>query len=597
MSDYRNEQAIAAEAPEQSVSAGGYRALAVISFVLAAGGLFLGLLVKWTDIFTHWMYTASQGAALSGSLIDYLIEYAKSVYEVGVWTYIKGLFGNPFNVAGLSQFLTALMTAAAVVIALVTLVVSFCSRKAAKNCAMTSLVCVLLGYGGLFAYAFFTARFLIGEIGFSRMMFDIPTAIVAGVALICLVIAAIARRKGMGLLNFVLFLLTALCIYSLCNSRSAMVLLMATDIKEEIFFSISAIALFALLSLNFLASSVRLTAKKAYVFDAVRYGLLLAAAVCTVISYGLMLEWANFKEDLLNTVLLLAAPLAAFLLSIVIAIAQASAARRMEAEEESKAISAAYTQPQPAALPAAAPAAASGVVTEGSQDVARNVTVNVQPKPAEAQTPQNVTVNVTPAMYGQQPMMPFYPMPYYTAPVQQQQPVQPAPAFGGDVRTARCFGRTEPDDAAHADAEQIALPPYAEGRAPAPVFERVDEELVRNEPAIEHRVVGNVLARERVAHARQRTPQRVITVHFEIHHSTIVFLRLSFNFCKILRSMRETFICETPMRFAVSIWESSSPKRYLTSLRSSSERFFSAACTASRFSTSSNTFSSAGRTS
>ena len=152
MSDYRNEQAIAAEAPEQSVSAGGYRALAVISFVLAAGGLFLGLLVKWTDIFTHWMYTASQGAALSGSLIDYLIEYAKSVYDVGVWTYIKGLFGNPFNVAGLSQFLTALMTAAAVVIALVTLVVSFCSRKAAKNCAMTSLVCVLLGYGGLFAF-------------------------------------------------------------------------------------------------------------------------------------------------------------------------------------------------------------------------------------------------------------------------------------------------------------------------------------------------------------------------------------------------------------------------------------------------------------
>ena len=428
MSDYRNEQAIAAEAPEQSVSAGGYRALAVISFVLAAGGLFLGLLVKWTDIFTHWMYTASQGAALSGSLIDYLIEYAKSVYDVGVWTYIKGLFGNPFNVAGLSQFLTAMMTAAAVVIALVTLVVSFCSRKAAKNCAMTSLVCVLLGYGGLFAYAFFTARFLIGGNGFSRMMFDIPTAIVAGVALICLVIAALARRKGMGLLNFVLFLLTALCIYSLCNSRSAMVLLMATDIKEEIFFAISAIALFALLSLNFLASSVRLTAKKAYVFDAVRYGLLLAAAVCTVISYGLLLEWANFKEDLLNTVLLLAAPLAAFLLSIVIAIAQASAARRMEAEEESKAISAAYTQPQPAALPAAAPAAASGVVTEGSQDVARNVTVNVQPKPAEAQTPQNVTVNVTPAMYGQQPMMPFYPMPYYTAPAQQQQPVQAEPA-------------------------------------------------------------------------------------------------------------------------------------------------------------------------
>ena len=434
MSDYRNEQAIAAEAPEQSVSAGGYRALAVISFVLAAGGLFLGLLVKWTDIFTHWMYTASQGAALSGSLIDYLIEYAKSVYEVGVWTYIKGLFGNPFNVAGLSQFLTALMTAAAV------------------------------------AYAFFTARFLIGGNGFSRMMFDIPTAIVAGVALICLVIAALARRKGMGLLNFVLFLLTALCIYSLCNSRSAMVLLMATDIKEEIFFSISAIVLFALLSLNFLASSVRLTAKKAYVFDAVRYGLLLAAAVCTVISYGLMLEWANFKEDLLNTVLLLAAPLAAFLLSIVIAIAQASAARRMEAEEESKAISAAYTQPQPAALPAAAPAAASGVVTEGSQDVARNVTVNVQPKPAEAQTPQNVTVNVTPAMYGQQPMMPFYPrlLIWKAAPVPMPapQPQAETPMTEFERSMAALAKGIEPEPA----PESAAAAATTYQSTPAPVF-------------------------------------------------------------------------------------------------------------------------------
>ncbi len=439
MSQSVNEQVNAgmvAAADERKPSAGGYRALAVIAFIIAVGGLFLGLLSKWTDIFTHWMYTASEGAALSGSLIDYLIEYTKNIFDVGVWTYVKSLFSNPFNVAGLSQLLSALMVAVAVVVSLVTLIVSFCSRKAAKNCAMTSLVCVLLGYGGLFAYAFFTARVLLGGNGFSRMMFDIPTAIVAGVALICLVIAALARRKGMGLLDLILFLLTALCIYSLCNSRSAMVLLMATNIKEELFFAISAIALFALVALTFLATSIRLTAKKAYVFDAVRYGLLLAAAVCTVISYGLMLEWSNFKDDLLNSILLLAAPLAAFLLSIVIAIAQASSARKKEAEEASSAIGAvADRAPAPApvaALPAPAAAApANAVVSEGSQDVAKNVTVNVQPKPAEAQTPQNVTVNVTPAMYGQQPMMPFYPMPYYSAPAAQQPAAaqaEPAPA-------------------------------------------------------------------------------------------------------------------------------------------------------------------------
>ena len=69
-------------------------------------------------------------------------------------------------------------------------------------------------------------------------------------------------------------------------------------------------------------------------------------------------------------------------------------------------------------------------MTEGSQEVAKNVTVNVAPQTAEQQPPQNVTVNVTPAMYGQQPVMPFYPMPYYAAPQPAVQPAaeQPVPA-------------------------------------------------------------------------------------------------------------------------------------------------------------------------
>ena len=212
-------------------------------------------------------------------------------------------------------------------------------------------------------------------------------------------------------------------------------------LRENLFFGISALALAALIAFNFVASSVRLSAKKAYVFDAVRFGLLLAAAVLAFVANGLGNEWALFDTQMLSVILMLAAPLAALLLSLVIAIVQATKARRNEAEETSKSLDQSSASPAAAAVapaaqtaPAAQPASASAYaqkeqtpaalsVTEGSQEVAKNVTVNVAPQTAEQQPPQNVTVNVTPAMYGQQPVMPFYPMPYYAAP---QPAVQPA---------------------------------------------------------------------------------------------------------------------------------------------------------------------------
>lgn len=440
-----NADMVATQSNEPQPRAGGYRALTIIAFILAVGGLFLGLLGRWADLFVHQFILPDLtppadtvlGGALDGSLFACVYYYVKSIFDMGVWTYIHGILISPLDLTSISLLLTTITLALSVILSLILLIISFCSRRAAKNCATVSLVSVFLGYVGFFALNFFSHR-LIND-GFRRFMFDFPTAIVAGVALICLIVSAIARRKGIALLNLVLFLLTALSIYALCNEDSFVKTVSEfPEMRSHLFFVISAIALFALVALNLLVSTIRLSARKAYVFDAVRFGLLLVASALTVVAYGLETtpRWDIFNTQLLSTILLLAAPLAAVLLSVVIAIAKASKAAAAAAEAESAAIgeaegatdSDAYAQP--AQAPANTPAA------ENTQDVAKNVTVNVQQQPVEAPMPQNVTVNVTPAMYGQQPMMPFYPMPYYMAPPAQQPvmaqqpaaaPQQPAP--------------------------------------------------------------------------------------------------------------------------------------------------------------------------
>ncbi len=376
---------VAPATPEQTYSAGGYRLLAVIAFIAAVGGLFIGLLSKWAGFLAHSELFSAQGGVLDGSLIGFFIHYAKTVFtDVGILAYLRDSVYHPLNVANAALLLSSSTTALAIVLSLVLGVVSFVSRKAAKGCAMTSAVFVFLGYAGLFATNFYTARLTAD--GFARTMFDIPTAIIGGVMLICLLIAALARRKGLGLLNFVLFLLTALTIYALCNTQSLFAQLDqdhmggTAALRENLFFGISTLAFLALLAFNFVVSVVRLNAKKAYVFDAIRFVPLLVAAVLAFIANGLSNNWALFNTQMLSVILMLAAPLAAILFSLVIAIGEVMNTRLQEAKETSRKLS----QPVSPARDYAAP-----------------------------------------TMDGQQPGMPVYPMPYYTA---QQPTAQPDPA-------------------------------------------------------------------------------------------------------------------------------------------------------------------------
>ena len=429
----------AAKAPEKKkYSAGGYRALAVIVFVLAVGGLFLGLAGSLLNPLSHGEFFTDFEGPLQGSLMGYLIHYVKDIITKGFIAYLQGIWTN-LSVSNLSLLLSAVVLAVGVVLSLVLGIISFFTQKKAKTCAMTSAVVVFLGYAGFFLTNLYEQSIKLKE-AFSTAYFDVPTAIVAGVLLVLLIAVGVGRRKGLGLINALLMILTLAAIYSVCNAESPFVslslLVTLGGLMSDPFTAFSAIALFVLLAFNFVVSAIRLSAQKGYLFDAVRFLLLLVAALLTIWAG----EWALFTSQLISSIIALAAPFAAFVIALLVGImrivkgkkapkknALANAiAPRPAAAAAPKPVSTPAPAPAPAAAPAAAPVAAA------AND---NVTVHMPPaapQPVSREPkPQNITVNVHPAMYGQTPMMPYYSMPYYgqqNPPMQQPAPMPAEPA-------------------------------------------------------------------------------------------------------------------------------------------------------------------------
>ena len=464
----------AAKASARKYSAGGYRTLAVIAFVLAVGGLFLGLLSKLAGFFAHSSLFSANGGALDGSLMGFLIAYVKTIFtgEGGFTTYLKGIY-QTFSVVDLSLLLSSVVLAVGVVLSLVLGILSFVTKKGARKCAMTSAVFVFLGYAGFFLTNFYSMSV---SAGFSRACFDVPTLIVAGVMLALLAIAGIARRKGLGLLNLVFMVLTLVGIYALCNQNSFFAALSVYrengQMTANLFFSITAIALFVLTAFNFVVSTVRLSAKKAYIFDAVRYGLWLIVAFLTIWAGN----WTIFTDQLLAGILLLIAPFAALALSVLTGVMQIRKGGKKTAAKANPlaAAIAPAAKPAPAPAEAVAHSEAAPVQHEAAAAAAQpaddGVTVNF-PQTAEPVKPQNVTVNVHPAMYGQQPvMMPVYAMPYYPGqPSAEQKTDEPMSEFERSMAAlAKGIEPEQPQENAAAAPYQMPIPAGANDASAQP---------------------------------------------------------------------------------------------------------------------------------
>lgn len=402
---------------ERRPAAGGYRLIAVIAFLLAVGGLFLGLLSAYTGIFQP-NFTGND--LLKNSLFGFVYSYFREI-AAGAGAFFRTLFTG----GELSDILTLVLVAllcVAVVLSLVLMLVSFFTAKGAKNCAMLSSVLVFLAYAGFFLLSYYELAVERGD--FSGAMIDLSTGVIAGGMLIALIVSAFARRKGTGVLNLISLLLLAAAVFGLTYPGAATLSadVNYTRLGENLFVNLTAFVLAIVVILNFVISAVRLNARKAYLFDAIRFGILFAAVLVAIIAQiaDKSSEVMFNSDNLLPVILALAASLAAFLLSLIITISKVPAKQARNDEAASAKAGERYvlTQPTDPARPAQpaepAPAASAEAARQTVTTPAAGTTVIVQ-QPA-----------------AQQPATPIYAVPFFAAPmtppVQPQQPASAAPA-------------------------------------------------------------------------------------------------------------------------------------------------------------------------
>lgn len=351
-------------ADAEKESSAGYRILAVLFFLLAAGGLFIGMLSKWVSFFTPIMTGGTNIEILNLSHLGYVITLFKDAFfPYGTFTFefITQTFemSTSAGVAVIAELLLGALTVIAAVLSLILMIVSLASGKAAKKCAVASGVVTLIAYGGTFAFAFYAlsleltiANIMDSVVAdtynvFRAELFDVCTGIIAGAVLLLLVIAALARGKGYGLYNILLFLLALGAGLALVYPCSVLILYVsiAFDFETGIFFGISLLALVILVAFNIFVCMIRLGAKKGkkedgvkigpFVFDLVRFALQAVAAVLTSIAFIKEFEDYSLVEgmQLVPSILLWCATGVAFLASLIAVILK-TVKKRKSAQEE-----------------------------------------------------------------------------------------------------------------------------------------------------------------------------------------------------------------------------------------------------------------------
>ncbi len=338
-------------------SAAGYRALAAIVLILTVGGLFIGLLgnLEPLKFFAATGYYASSAVeVLPGSLMGYIVAFFKNVFVTeGPLEYVKQLI-EANSVIFYADLLLVVLLCAAVLVSLITAIVAFVSRKAARICAMTGTIVSTLVYGGMFALCYYYYCLMDADV-FVKEMFDLPTAAITAALVLCLAVVALARSKGLGLLNLIQLVLTAAVLFAVTYPGSLLLQYTATPLdfvstsKDALFVNIASLLLLAALLLNLAISVIRADAKKGYLIDCIRFSVLLLAVLLLLLSFILTSvggsSWAVFQSDLLPVILLIAAPLASLLLALIVAIAQACKQRKQEAVLESAALTIAAQPP------------------------------------------------------------------------------------------------------------------------------------------------------------------------------------------------------------------------------------------------------------
>ena len=327
---------------------GGFRLVAILTFLLAVGGLFLGMvpqipkvggligfnLLKHADFY-------SKGLFLEGSLIGYVAKTFAEFNYAGLLGIFSDLSGG---ITGIINLAVSAMVGVAVLTSLICFILACIPSKTGKmtkNSAMCAAIFTFIAYFGLFAWNY--ARIccgiaLPGEDAleaaktFTLGMVDLPSAVIAGLMFVILAITALIRRGGRGFLNIVLLIFTFAAILGFIYPGTITAGLVDGCINkiqitklETLLMPVAVLFLLAVLTFNLIASVARLCTRK-HGFECFRFALLLLAVVLLHVAYIVTYttdRWALFGlqiTQLLPTIVLLVATLGAFVLSLLCAI-------------------------------------------------------------------------------------------------------------------------------------------------------------------------------------------------------------------------------------------------------------------------------------
>ena len=504
---------------EEQPRVGGYRALGIIFFLLAAGGLFIGLLSRASSTYfssklgvLDWLSTPK---ILQGTLFGF------------IWVVFENLFkGNTGTLTGIWQYLElvlAFLLVIAVIVSLVCCIVALCTKKSAKACAFTSAVLVTVTYV-LFAMVTSTIGMTSGTLGLKT--FDLAICLVAALCVIILAIAGCAVNKGHGAGAIFVFLFSIVAFFamtypgSLMSESSVMALQGVTKFGDKTY-TIIGFILYYLLLINVIISVCRFAGKRGYTFDAIRFGVLFLGAVAfyvvAFIQYrdfsfvfagtvkgtkGVNLGW------LIANILLLASLLIGFIVFLVVAIRLRNKARREredalfeEKEQQEKAEREAFAQKNnfaptyvtninnaaaaaPAAAPAPAPYTAAPATAPAPAGAPQQTVVYPPQQPQQPASPNMVLFQVPQAQqqpypYYQQPIVQHVPVPVPVAVPVPQPVLQPViqPVTQPVVQPVHTVVRQSQPTVERTSAESAETDPAAESEMSD--FERRMLELVR----------------------------------------------------------------------------------------------------------------------
>ena len=337
------------EKDKPRTSAVGAKLLAFFIFLLAVGGLFLGLLGQVWGSFSSATLWHLAPETLSGSFMGNIIAIFKDLSANGLGAFTAALdFGGVYA----AEYFLHYILIIALVISLIITIVALCSSKSAKRCAYVSAYLTFLAYGALSACCFYQTAIAASELSmlgatFSFLdLFDLPALLIAAVIAFILCLMAIAGRKGIGFLRALLLLFSAatalaffypaayLPIGEGISTNAGYIFYLSMrgsegiDIWTKIFVAMAGL----LVALNLLLSALRISAKKAPVFDLICYilQLLVLIAVTFIFLFDPLAEGLGFGDIAPNLfasiafIVLLAASFAALAVAVILTVSTIS---------------------------------------------------------------------------------------------------------------------------------------------------------------------------------------------------------------------------------------------------------------------------------